>query len=592
MNYTSLTAYHTGANSHNDVTINGLWERGSGFIDNWNSGAGKPPSGSHFNGFQALHYSSSSVYHHGMQMLMSAGNPGLTFLRGWWANGGTGYAWQKIWTDGNDGSGSGLDADTVDSIQASSFIRLDTSSTQTQTAQTKLKAHSNAWTGGLALISQDGTDTFQIHPDNNGYMYIDKTWYFTAAPHVGSIGNSVWHAGNDGSGSGLDADLLDGKSHENFGATLATYGSTSSATGRIRCTAPFGTNSGHMFQVTISVYSSYNQDTYVVGGYMYSTPNQWYLPKCVYYGTKNPDIIVGRDGNGKAYISIANGNYAGVRVHSMTRGYQTSVADTYDPWTITIDGGTENSVACTVSKVWHSTNDGSGSGLDADLLDGANADTAATGSTIVQRDSNAMITAKKLYLNGGNYEGSIVFGATDSWRTGIRQHDDADAELRIWAKNANGRIHIATGYDGQPTSISRPTDGFVVDHNNVGIGAFHGSDPSEKLHVKGNILASGNITAYSDERLKSDIQTLDGKKVLQMRGVSFTKDGEAGSGVIAQELEKVAPELVRDGEYKSVAYGNITGYLIEAIKEQSAQINAQQEQINQLTILVKSLTEK
>ena len=47
-----------------------------------------------------------------------------------------------------------------------------------------------------------------------------------------------------------------------------------------------------------------------------------------------------------------------------------------------------------------------------------------------------------------------------------------------------------------------------------------------------------------------------------MRGVSFTKDGEDGSGVIAQELEKVAPELVHDGEeYKSVAYGNITGGL-------------------------------
>jgi predicted RecA/RadA family phage recombinase len=118
MNYTSNTHYHTGANSHNEVSINGLWERGSGFIDNWNSGAGKPPSGSHFNGFQALHYSSSSVYHHGMQMLMSAGNPALTFLRGWWANGGSGYAWQKIWTDGNDGSGSGLDADLLDGANA------------------------------------------------------------------------------------------------------------------------------------------------------------------------------------------------------------------------------------------------------------------------------------------------------------------------------------------------------------------------------------------------------------------------------------------------------------------------------------------
>jgi hypothetical protein len=52
-----------------------------------------------------------------------------------------------------------------------------------------------------------------------------------------------------------------------------------------------------------------------------------------------------------------------------------------------------------------------------------------------------------------------------------------------------------------------------------------------------------------------------------MRGVSYTKDGEESSGVIAQELEVIAPELVIEGEeYKSVAYGNIVGYLIEAVK--------------------------
>ena len=102
----------------------------------------------------------------------------------------------------------------------------------------------------------------------------------------------------------------------------------------------------------------------------------------------------------------------------------------------------------------------------------------------------------------------------------------------------------------------------------------------------GEITSSGNITAFSDERLKSNVKTLDGKKVLEMRGVSFTKDGEDGSGVIAQELEKVAPELVLDGEeYKSVAYGNITGYLIEAIKEQQAEID-------ELKSLVKQLLEK
>ena len=101
----------------------------------------------------------------------------------------------------------------------------------------------------------------------------------------------------------------------------------------------------------------------------------------------------------------------------------------------------------------------------------------------------------------------------------------------------------------------------------------------------GAITSTGNVTAFSDERLKTEIQTLDGKKVLEMRGVEFIKDGVKGSGVIAQELEKVAPELVLDGEYKSVAYGNITGYLIEAIKEQ-------QSEINELKDLVKQLLEK
>ena len=93
----------------------------------------------------------------------------------------------------------------------------------------------------------------------------------------------------------------------------------------------------------------------------------------------------------------------------------------------------------------------------------------------------------------------------------------------------------------------------------------------------GNFTATGNITAFSDERLKDDIETLDGSKVLDMRGVSYTKDGKAGSGVIAQELEKVAPELVMTNEkedgMKSVAYGNLVGYLIEAVKGQQKQID-------------------
>ena len=93
----------------------------------------------------------------------------------------------------------------------------------------------------------------------------------------------------------------------------------------------------------------------------------------------------------------------------------------------------------------------------------------------------------------------------------------------------------------------------------------------------GDFTATGNVSAYSDIRLKDNIKTLDGSKVLEMRGVSYTKDGKESSGVIAQELEKVAPELVMTHEnedgIKSVAYGNLVGYLIEAVKEQQKQID-------------------
>jgi hypothetical protein len=93
------------------------------------------------------------------------------------------------------------------------------------------------------------------------------------------------------------------------------------------------------------------------------------------------------------------------------------------------------------------------------------------------------------------------------------------------------------------------------------------------VNNNGDLTATGDIAAYSDERLKSDVKTLDGSKVYDMRGVSFTKDGKDGSGVIAQELQKVAPELVNtEGDYLAVAYGNLVGYLIEAVKDLKAEV--------------------
>ena len=94
-------------------------------------------------------------------------------------------------------------------------------------------------------------------------------------------------------------------------------------------------------------------------------------------------------------------------------------------------------------------------------------------------------------------------------------------------------------------------------------------------NLSGAFTATGNITAFSDERLKENIETIEGAldKVAQMRGVMYDKDGDRGTGVIAQEMQQVMPEVVHDGEYLSVAYGNIVGVLIEAVKELKAELD-------------------
>jgi len=106
----------------------------------------------------------------------------------------------------------------------------------------------------------------------------------------------------------------------------------------------------------------------------------------------------------------------------------------------------------------------------------------------------------------------------------------------------------------------------------------------------GNITAAGDVTAYSDVRLKENIVTVENalEKVTGLRGVTYnkknTKDGKRHLGVIAQEVEEVLPEVVKEDEdgMKHVAYGNMVGVLIEAIKEQQTQIADLKKQIEYL----------
>ena len=111
-----------------------------------------------------------------------------------------------------------------------------------------------------------------------------------------------------------------------------------------------------------------------------------------------------------------------------------------------------------------------------------------------------------------------------------------------------------------------------------------------RIESDGDLHADGDVIAYSttisDERLKEEIQTVEGalSMVNQMRGVTFKykKDGKESAGVVAQELEQVFPRAVSekklplkaddDLEYKTVQYDQLHAVLIEAIKELSAKV--------------------
>jgi hypothetical protein len=116
---------------------------------------------------------------------------------------------------------------------------------------------------------------------------------------------------------------------------------------------------------------------------------------------------------------------------------------------------------------------------------------------------------------------------------------------------------------------------------------------TSKTSGTGNYTTTGDFTAAnfnstSDINLKENIEVITSATEMlnQIRGVKFTwKETEEPSvGVIAQDVEKVLPELIseRDDETKTVNYNGLIGVLIEAVKEQQKQIDDLKGEVNKL----------
>lgn len=182
----------------------------------------------------------------------------------------------------------------------------------------------------------------------------------------------------------------------------------------------------------------------------------------------------------------------------------------------------------------------------------------------------------KLQIGNGTGNNGLVIacGSTGIGKLSFDAGTNGNGLGRIWYDYSSNSLQFFTSTNGT-NSFERFR---VTSGGNFLLGTT--TDNGEILYVSGNIRATGTITANSDITLKKNLAKIENalEKVEQINGYTYefkADDSKRHAGVIAQEIEGVLPEIVNKGNdgLLGVEYGNISALLIEAIKEQQAQIN-------------------
>ena len=353
----------------------------------------------------------------------------------------------------------------------------------------------------------------------------------------------------------INADQLDGQhgsyyqnaSNLNAGTISAsrvptlnqnTTGSSASCTGN----AATASNAALLDNIDSSQFVRSDANDTLTGTYTFAgSPDE----KIVLNGT-DPYLRFQEGGTNKAYIQWENSGY--LQLVNQESSEVLRIKSGSNGLTFT-EGGNERTV-------WHSGNDGSGSGLDADTLDGV-----SSGSFL--RSDTADSASGDITFSGG--AGAITISGSSDIRLSNGNWSGDTCKLQ----HHDNYLYIVGGSNGH---ILRDTSG----HNNL------------IINSSGDGTFIGNVTAYSDQRLKTDVHTINDALGIcgKLRGVSYKwiRNGKPSIGVIAQEIEEVIPEVVLSNhdldpttgesiEVKSVDYGKIVGVLINAINELKAELD-------------------
>ena len=207
-----------------------------------------------------------------------------------------------------------------------------------------------------------------------------------------------------------------------------------------------------------------------------------------------------------------------------------------------------------------------------------------TSSFVIANDAGAAVRARLNEVIAALQSSNAGATAPSSPAAGMLWLDTSMVPPVLKRRNAtNTDWEVLLDASGNLAGLANPT----VARANLGLGtmatksaADYDSAIAAKAALSGatftGVVTAPNFVSSSDARLKSEIETIADALALvcALRGVRFTMDGSRQIGVIAQEVEAVLPEVVRVGEagQLSVAYGNITGLLIEAVKELAARV--------------------
>ena len=181
-----------------------------------------------------------------------------------------------------------------------------------------------------------------------------------------------------------------------------------------------------------------------------------------------------------------------------------------------------------------------------------------------------------LYIDGGELRNSkIISGVTNGFHVENNTSTSTSIGFGQWTSETPSSGIFHQGFTATTKAVFKDSSTFAKFAMGTYAGEFSGN-----VYVNGSFTATGNVTAYSDRRLKTNLKQIEGAldKLEQLTGYYFNwkEDGRADLGVIADEMEKVIPEGVFNHEtgYQTVDYSRVIPLLIEAIKELRAEVRA------------------